>query len=189
MRLLLTKAVDKLGEPGDEVDVRPGYARNYLLPRGFGVPTTDRNREEVAELRKEWAVQKAQDLAAAKALAEALEGQSLRFERRVKTNSMDLYGSVSVLDIARQLEQDGFAIERRRIILGGPIRSAGTAEVGIRLHQDVRVQLPIEITAVGAEALADAPGILVPPEPAPAAEDSEAPDAVPPGSSDAAAAD
>ena len=146
MRLLLKQPVDALGEPGDEVNVRPGYARNYLLPRRIAVPITDENRREVAEARKVWAVERIKEREAAEALARSLEGQTLRFERRVKTDSNELYGSVSVQDIARQLAEGGFEIARNRIILGGPIKVAGQASAVVRLHSDIEVDLPIEVS-------------------------------------------
>lgn len=153
MRLLLKQPVDALGEPGDEVNVRPGYARNYLLPRRIAVPITDENRREVAEARKVWAVERIQEREAAEALARSLEGHTLRFERRVKTDSDELYGSVSVQDIARQLAEGGFEIARNRIILGGPIKVAGQASAVVRLHSEIEVDLPIEVSPVAAGSL------------------------------------
>ena len=153
MRLLLKQPVDALGEPGDEVNVRPGYARNYLLPRRIAVPITEENRREVAEARKAWAVERIKEREAAEVLARSLEGQTLRFERRVKTDSNELYGSVSVQDIARQLAEGGFEIARNRIILGGPIKVAGQASAVVRLHSEVEVDLPIEVSPVAAGSL------------------------------------
>ncbi len=153
MRLLLKQPVDALGEPGDEVNVRPGYARNYLLPRRIAVPITDENRREVAEARKVWAVERIKEREAAEALARSLEGHTLRFERRVKTDSDELYGSVSVQDIARQLAEGGFEIARNRIILGGPIKVAGQASAVVRLHSEIEVDLPIEVSPVAAGSL------------------------------------
>ena len=153
MRLLLKQPVDALGEPGDEVNVRPGYARNYLLPRRIAVPITEENRREVADARKVWAVERIKEREAAETLARSLEGQTLRFERRVKTDSNELYGSVSVQDIARQLAEIGFEIARNRIILGGPIKVAGQASAVVRLHSEIEVDLPIEVSPVAAGSL------------------------------------
>ena len=164
MRLLLKQPVDALGEPGDEVNVRPGYARNYLLPRRIAVPITEENRREVAEARKVWAVERIKEREAAEALARSLEGQTLRFERRVKTDSNELYGSVSVQDIARQLAADGFEIARNRIILGGPIKVAGQASAVIRLHSEIEVDLPIEVSPVAAGSLGVEPVPDIPTE-------------------------
>ena len=171
MRLLLRKPVETLGEPGDEVVVRPGYARNYLLPRGIALPVTDENRREVEDAKRDWAIRKVEDRKAAETLGAELEGRALRFERRVKSDSDELYGSVSVLDISRRLDEQGFEIARNRIILGGPIRNLGEASVVIRLHPEVQVTLPIEVTALAVESLGDRAAVLTPEEPAaPAAE-------------------
>lgn len=164
MRLLLKQPVDALGEPGDEVNVRPGYARNYLLPRRIAVPITDENRREVAEARKVWAVERIKEREAAEALARSLDGLTLRFERRVKTDSDELYGSVSVQDIARQLAENGFEIARNRIILGGPVKVAGQAAVVIRLHSEIEVELPIEVSPVAAGSLGVEPVPEIPTE-------------------------
>lgn len=164
MRLLLKQPVDALGEPGDEVNVRPGYARNYLLPRRIAVPITDENRREVAAARKVWAVERIKEREAAEALASSLEGLTLRFERRVKTDSNELYGSVSVQDIARRLAESGFEIARNRIILGGPIKVAGEAAAVVRLHSEIEVDLPIEVSPVAAGSLGVEPLPEIPTE-------------------------
>lgn len=164
MRLLLRQSVDALGEPGDEVNVRAGYARNYLLPRRIAVPITDDNRREVAEARKVWAVERIKEREAAETLARALESHTLSFERRVKTDSDELYGSVSVQDIARDLADAGFKIARNRIILGGPIKTVGSTSVVIRLHADIDVELPIEVSAIAAGSLGVEPLPPIPTE-------------------------
>ncbi len=187
MRLLLKQPVEALGEPGDEVNVRPGYARNYLLPRRIAVPITEENRREVAEARKVWAVERIKEREAAEALARSLEGHTLRFERRVKTDSNELYGSVSVQDIARQLAEGGFQIARNRIILGGPIKVAGQASAVVRLHSEIEVDLPIEVSPVAAGSLGVEPVPDIPTEvSAKRAADSESDDdeAVPQASSE-----
>ncbi len=189
MRLLLKQPVDALGEPGDEVNVRPGYARNYLLPRKIAVPITEENRREVAEARKVWAVERIKEREAAETLARSLEGHTLRFERRVKTDSNELYGSVSVQDIARQLAEGGFEIARNRIILGGPIKVAGQASAVVRLHSEIEVDLPIEVSPVAAGSLGVEPVPDIPTEvSAKRAADSESDDdeAVPQASSEEA---
>ena len=189
MRLLLKRPVHALGEPGDEINVRPGYARNYLLPRRIAVPITEENRREVAEARKVWAVERIKERDAAEALARSLERHTLRFERRVKTGSNELYGSVSVQDIARQLAEGGFEIARNRIILGGPIKVAGQASAVVRLHSEIEVDLPIEVSPVAAGSLGVEPVPDIPTEvSAKRAADAESDDdeAVPQASSEEA---
>ncbi len=163
MRLLLREPVESLGEPGDEVVVRAGYARNYLLPRRIAVPVTEENRRDVLAARQAWAVRRMRERDAAQALAESLSGRILRFERRVKTDSDALYGSVSVQDIARELAEAGFEIPRNRIILGGPIKQAGDASVRLRLHVEVEVELAIEVLPIAAGTLGVEPVPVLPP--------------------------
>ncbi len=163
MRLLLKKPVESLGEPGDEVNVKPGYARNFLLPRGFAAFITERTRQEAEEARREWAVRKVKDRDAAQALAASLAELSLRFERRVKTGTDELYGSVSVQDIARELQEAGFDIARNRVIMGKPIRTLGSSDVRIRLHAEVEVTLSVEVEASEASSL----GVFQPESPEP----------------------
>ncbi len=163
MRLLLREPVESLGEPGDEVVVRAGYARNYLLPRRIAVPITEENRHEVQAARQEWAVRRMREREAATALAEALTGRTLHFERRVKTDSDALYGSVSVQDIARELADAGFEIPRNRILLGSAIKHAGDASVRLRLHAEVEVELAIEVLPIAAGTLGVDPVPVLPP--------------------------
>ncbi len=176
MRLLLKKPVEALGEPGDEVNVKAGYARNFLLPRGFATFITEEARREAEQARKDWAIQKVKDLDAAKALGEALGEVSLRFERRARTGTEELYGSVSVQDIARELQEAGFEIARNRVILGRPLKELGDAEVRIRLHPEVEVTLPVEVVASEASSL----GVLEPEIPV----EDPAPDPEEPASED-----
>ena len=153
MRLLLKEPVDSLGEPGDEVRVRAGFARNYLLPRRLALPVSEENRRAVAEAREVWAVQRVEELRAAKALAESLDNRWLRFERRVKTGSDELYGSVSALDLSRELGKAGFDIPRHRILLGQPIKVVGESSVTVRLHPEVSVELRVEVAPSAAASL------------------------------------
>ncbi len=173
MRLLLRRPVDSLGEPGDEVEVRAGYARNYLLPRRIAVPITEDNRREVAQARKSWAVRRVEEVEAARALAAALEGRTLRFERRVKTDSDELYGSVSIQDIGRELAEAGFTIARNRIVLGSPIKKTGDSSVLVRLHPEVGVNLQIQVEPAAAASLGLDAASAIPSE-APAAAETAA---------------
>ncbi len=172
MRLLLKKPVESLGEPGDEVTVKPGYARNFLLPRGFATFITERTRREAEEARKTWAIQRVQDLDAAKALRDSMADLSLRFERRVKTGTEELYGSVSVQDVAKELRSAGFDIARNRVIMGRPIKTLGATEVRIRLHHEVEVALPVEVIASAASSLGVFEPAVPPPAPADAGEEA-----------------
>lgn len=174
MRLLLREPVRSLGEPGDEVNVRPGYARNYLLPRRIAVPVTEENRREVASARQEWAVRRQKEREAAAALAGTLSGRELAFDRRVKTGSEELYGSVSVTDIARELAAAGFPLPRGRILLPAPIKSLGEYEVTVRLHAEIEIQVRVAVHPVTTSLGTEPEVVVVDPEPVPDAPPDEA---------------
>jgi large subunit ribosomal protein L9 len=142
MEVILRQAVEKLGHPGDIVKVSAGYARNYLLPRGFAYEATPGNRKriELDRLRLEQAEE--QRRGSAQEEATKLEQVSLTFSARVGDEGK-LFGSVTSSDIAHQLEAQGFAIEKRQIELHEPIRALGVYKVQIRLHADVHPEIKV----------------------------------------------
>jgi len=144
--ILLTKPVDNLGGEGDEVRVRAGYARNFLLPRQFAVPMTRANRKQIEALRTARARREAEELDAAKAEAGKLDGVRLAFA--VKTGEGGrMFGSVTVQDIQAKLEEQGVSVDRRKILLPAPAKTLGTHSVRIRLHSDVSVELEFEVVS------------------------------------------
>ena len=142
MEVILRQAVDNLGQPGDVVKVSPGYARNYLLPRGIAFEATPGNRKRIAHEKER--LQAAEDERRGKAqeLAARLEAVSLTFSARVGEEGK-LFGSVTTADIAHQLEAQGFQIERRMIDLHEPIKALGVYRVPIRLHAEVKPEIKI----------------------------------------------
>ena len=142
MEVILRQAVEKLGHPGDIVKVSPGYARNYLLPRGFAFEATPGNRKRIERERSR--LEQAEEVrrGSAQELATKLEQVSLTFSARVGDEGK-LFGSVTSSDIAHQLEAQGFAIEKRQIELHEPIRALGVYRVPIRLHADVHPEIKV----------------------------------------------
>lgn len=142
MEVILRQAVEKLGHPGDIVTVSPGYARNYLLPRGFAFEATPGNRKRIERERSR--LEQAEEIrrGAAQEQATRLEQVSLTFSARVGDEGK-LFGSVTSADIAQQLEAQGFAIEKRQIDLHEPIRALGVYRVPIRLHADVHPEIKV----------------------------------------------
>lgn len=134
--VILRAEVDELGHVGDLVEVAPGYARNYLLPRGLAYVATDANKQRVAQEKKKYEAKLEQERAAAETLAARMEGLVLEF-RAMAGEEDQLYGSVSIADIADRLEALGFEIERSQIKLDQPIKSLGEFEVPLRLHPKV----------------------------------------------------
>lgn len=144
MEVILRSAVDKLGHPGDIVSVKPGYARNFLLPRGMAYEATPGNRKRIALEKSRLEAIENEKIDAAKAVAAKLAEVSITFAARVGEEGK-LFGSVTPADIAHQLEAQGFKIEKRQIELSEPIKSLGVYRVAIRLHADVHPEIKVWI--------------------------------------------
>ncbi len=144
--ILLLKPVDGLGAEGDQVKVRAGYARNYLLPQGKAVPLTVANRKRVEALKKARGLREVQELDGAQALAKQI--QKVGIAIAVKTGEGGkLFGAVTSNDIHEKLVAAGITIEKRRIHLGEPIKTLGKHEVKIKLHAEVSVELTIDVVS------------------------------------------
>jgi len=144
--ILLVKPVDNLGGEGDQVKVRAGYARNFLLPRGIAVPVTNANRKQVESLKKRRAEREAQELNGAQELAKKLEKASLAFA--VKTGEGGkMFGAITVNDLHDKLVAGGFAIDKKRIHLHTPVKTLGQHSVKIKLHADVSVELSFDVVS------------------------------------------
>lgn len=142
MEVILRNAIDKLGHPGDVVKVSPGYARNYLLPRGFAYQATPGNLKRIAQERTRLEAAENERMAAAQVIADKLAEVSVTFAARVGEDGR-LFGSVTTSDVAHQLEAQGFKIERRQIELLEPIKALGVYRVAIRLHADVTPEIKV----------------------------------------------
>lgn len=142
MEVILRQAVDNLGHPGDVVTVSPGFARNYLLPRGFAYEATAGNKKRMEQERERLEAAEATRKDAAEEIAKKLEPVSLTFSARVGEEGK-LFGSVTTADIAHQLEAQGFKIEKRQIELHEPIKALGVYRVPIRVHTDVRAEIKV----------------------------------------------
>ena len=142
MEVILRQSIEKLGHPGDVVKVSPGYARNYLLPRGFAYEATPGNKKRIAQEKERLDQAEEQRRGVAQELATRLEEVSLTFSARVGEEGK-LFGSVTSTDIAHQLEQQGFQVEKRQIELHEPIRALGVYRVPIRLHADVHPEIKV----------------------------------------------
>jgi large subunit ribosomal protein L9 len=142
--VILRAEVDELGHAGDLVEVAPGYARNYLLPRGLAYVATDANKQRVAQEKKKYEAKLEQERAEAEALSSRMEGLVLEF-RAMAGEEDQLYGSVSIADIADRLEALGFEIERSQIKLDQPIKSLGEFEVPLRLHPQVTRPISVKV--------------------------------------------
>ena len=144
--VLLIKPVDGLGAEGDQVKVRAGYARNFLLPQGLAVPLTQANRKQIEALKKARALREAKELDGAQALAKQIEKAGIAIA--VKTGEGGkLFGAVTTADLHDRLAAAGITVEKKRIHLGQPIKTLGKHEVRIRLHPEVTVELSFDVVS------------------------------------------
>ncbi len=149
MEILLIENVTNLGVRGDVVNVKDGYARNFLLPRKKALPVTAGNKRQI-ELEKERNLKlRAKELAEAKSLQEKLEAISLTTARKSGDHG-HLFGSVTNADVAELLKGKGFTIEKQTISLPH-VKDLGTYTVEIRIYAGVHAKLNLEVTALAAE--------------------------------------
>jgi large subunit ribosomal protein L9 len=144
LKVLLKKNVDNLGNGGEVVRVRPGFARNFLLPRGLAVPATAGNLARVEDLKRAAAAEAAEALTQAKELETKLGAVSVQIERAAGEEDR-MWGSVTSKDIEEAFERVGVKLDRRRIQLAEPIKRFGAVEVPIKLHHALATSLKIEV--------------------------------------------
>src|ERR1044071_2932872 len=147
-QVLLREDIDNLGARGEIVRVKAGYARNYLLPRNLAVKATANNVRQIEGERAALVKREAKERSTAEAQADQLRNLTLSFERKVGEAGV-LYGSVTSMDIAHALQEKGYEIDRRRVVLREPIKRFGNYAVPVRLHRDVTIELPISVLGEG----------------------------------------
>ena len=146
VEVILRKDVADLGRAGEMVNVRPGYARNYLVPQGIALVATEGNRRRFEEERRQIEQSAEREREAAQELAGELEGRALSFVRRA-SESGRLFGSVTAADIADELDKEGVAVDRRAIRLDDPIKDLGEHDVPVRVHVDVEPTVKVSVVA------------------------------------------
>lgn len=147
-KILLREDIDNLGARGEIVRVKAGYARNYLLPRKLAVEATASNVKQIESERAALLKREAKDRSTAEGQAEQLRNVTLKFERKVGEAGV-LYGSVTSMDVAHALKEQGYEIDRRKISLREPIKRFGNYTVPVRLHRDITVELPVSVLGEG----------------------------------------
>jgi large subunit ribosomal protein L9 len=146
-KIILTQEVTGLGSPGDIVDVKGGYARNYLLPSGFAVAWTRGGEKQIESLRAARRAREAASIEEAQHTKMVLEAQPVRLSVR-SGQAGRLFGSVSAADIAAAIQAAGHgSVDRRSIELTSPIRSTGSYEASVRLRDDVTATVAVEVVA------------------------------------------
>ena len=142
MRIILTEKVEHLGDAGEIVDVKPGYARNFLLPRSLALVANKGNMSVYEEVGRQREARQGKERREAEVLAKQLEKASCTVPVAVGEEDR-IFGSVTVQNIADLLKEQGFDIDRRMIVLEEPIRALGVYDVPVRLHRDVEASVKV----------------------------------------------
>lgn len=152
MKVILLKPVRKLGKIGEEVDVKPGFGRNFLVPQGFAVRATEANRVVIAEQKKDLEAKNAEAKKVAEALSAKIIGKDFTFIRQSAADGR-LFGSVANKEIAKTLSDAGYEIAHSHIHLDKPIKNLGVHEVSLILHSDVISNIIINVARSESEAI------------------------------------
>jgi large subunit ribosomal protein L9 len=142
MQVILRDRLEHLGNAGDVVDVKPGYARNYLIPKGLAYEATAANVRRMEAERAAQSRQEAETLSEARKRAKVIEAVSLTFNARAGQEGK-LFGSITSADIAERMAEQGIEIDRRQIELEEPIKSLGVHSVAVRLHPQVHPEIKV----------------------------------------------
>ncbi|HET6954065.1 MAG TPA: 50S ribosomal protein L9 [Acidimicrobiales bacterium] len=147
MKVILRTDVTELGKRGDILDVADGYARNYLVPKGLAMRATDGAAAQAASMRRARDLRDAQDRAAAETLATTLVPRVITVTARAGSEGK-LFGSVTAADISAAIEaQTNVQIDRRKLVLGEPIKTLGTHTVPVKLHADVEFPVTVDVVS------------------------------------------
>jgi large subunit ribosomal protein L9 len=145
MKLILTHEVANLGAPGDVVEVKNGYGRNFLVPRGLAIRWTKGAEKQISTIKKAREVREVRDLGHAEEIKAQLEAKPVNLQVRAGSGGR-LFGSVTVTDIVDAVRGSGGPdIDKRRIEIGQPIKSLGSHQVNVRIHPEVTAELSLNV--------------------------------------------
>lgn len=144
MKVILKETIDSLGIIGTEVNVAPGYARNYLLPQGKAVPATPQYRKILKHEKAKFELQIAKEKELAQQMAQRLEGVACEVAAKIHEGDR-LYGSVTIRDIIDALAKKEIVLEKRMVLLKEPIKTIGTFKVAIRVYKDVEPEITVNV--------------------------------------------
>jgi large subunit ribosomal protein L9 len=145
VKVILRADLTDVGKKGDIVEVADGFARNYLVPKGFALRATNGNIEQAASMRRSRDVRDAKDRGAAEEIAQKLVPKVITVKAKAGAEGR-LFGSVTSADVATAVqEQTGIELDRRKLHLDEPIKSLGTHQVATRLHTDVEFAITVEV--------------------------------------------
>ena len=147
MKLILTQDVSGLGAPGDVVDVKDGYGRNFLLPRGFAMPWTKGGEKQVAQIKRARDVREVRDLDSAQAIKSSLEGLKVKVAARAGDTGR-LFGAITVGDVVSAVEAAGGpSVDKRKVTIVSPIKVLGAHKVEVRVHPEVLANLTVDVVS------------------------------------------
>lgn len=146
MKVILKENIETLGHIGDVVKVAPGYARNYLLPKGLAVEATEKNAKELEHHKRQLAYKKNKALESSRLLAAKLEALTISLSHKAGDEGK-LYGAVTNMEIAAALKAQGFEIDRKTITLHDPIKQLGEYAVPVKIHPEVTANLKVTVVA------------------------------------------
>ena len=144
MQIILQEDVEKLGNRGEVVTVKEGYARNFLLPRKLALEATAGNLKRLEKMRAAFAKKEAVERGDAQKLNDLLAGVSLEVKRKSGENDQ-LFGSVTNADIADALAAQGFTIDKKKVVLAEPIKTIGEFEIPIKLHREIAAKVKLAV--------------------------------------------
>ncbi|MEZ0064173.1 large subunit ribosomal protein L9 [Streptacidiphilus sp. MAP12-20] len=147
MKIILTNEVSGLGTAGDIVEVKDGYARNYLVPRGFAIRWTKGGQKDVDAIRRARKIHEIQTLEQANEVKAKLEGLTVKLAVRAGEAGR-LFGSVTPSDVVEAIKAvDGPLVDKRRVEIGSPIKTTGAHQVTVKLHPDVAAAISVNVVA------------------------------------------
>ena len=145
MKVILKENVEHLGSIGDIVKVAPGYARNFLLPKGLAIEATEKNAKALEHTKKHLEFKKNRVLEAARQLAGKIQGLTLAIAHQSGADDR-LFGAVTNMELAEHLKSHGLDIDRKRIVLAEPIKHLGDFTATVKIHPEVTAVLKISVT-------------------------------------------
>lgn len=146
MKVILQENLENLGQIGDIVKVAPGYARNYLLPKGYAIEATEKNAKALEHAKRQLAYKKNKALESAKNLIAKLEALAVTLTHQAGEEGK-LFGSVTNMEIAAFLKENGFDIDRKKIVLAEPIKQLGDYNVPVKIHPEIAASLKVTVSA------------------------------------------
>jgi large subunit ribosomal protein L9 len=147
MKLILTQDVPGLGAPGDVVEVKDGYGRNYLMPRGFAISWTRGGEKQVTQIKRARKVREVRDLSHANEIKQALEALTITMPAHAGETGR-LFGSITNADVADAVKAAGGPVlDKRKVSLAGPIKTVGKHSATVEVHPDVTAKITLEVVA------------------------------------------